>query len=680
MWSASRGSSNPGNLKSILSNKSDMYSGFQQQDAQEFLSILLDTLHEDLNQGDIKRTFVMPDGDGKCDESVAGKSWEFHKQRNNSYFVDNFMGQYKSKVACLECGKVSITFDPYMYLSLPLAKDRTPVEYYFLSLASPSIGRCKVYAHLPVTANMLLKKISVELKLNQDKLSMFTVSKSTVLTTYKSCDMVLRSHLSEGQLIVQENRNSSDGAVAIKVMYAVSDPLAVKACSFCNTEGELKRCLRCRKVSYCNQDCQKKHYKIHKSDCKSSPQTVGLPLVLYLKQKDLKYDKFISIAASANIYLNFAQKKKMKFSYHLKVTDDLGTVSNLMTVGPNSKAIDFVSVANQDLCFMLIYDNSANNIIAEHDFEIFDHESLRSRQPKSSLGDCFESFTQEERLPDTELWRCPRCNKLQKATKQISLYSCPNYLIVHLKRFQAKNIIMFDKVDKMIAFPVQNLDLCDYSVRRSNVASDYYVYDLYGVANHYGSLYRGHYTAYSKLSGPGNAWREFDDRTVTDVNENSVQSQAAYVLFYKKRKFSEEISKGILSSEDEEEYFDAESGNVHKDSDTHSDNSCYYEAAKVSDDEISGFSSNINISTSSSLTKGDNDTMEEEEENESQKTTEGSSSSDVSCEYIKVETADLQPTLVEGDVNNDGLTEAQESDTDTVCLGAIQVNFEDELD
>lgn len=37
-------------LKGILSKKNSMYSGFQQQDTQEFMDCLLDGLHEDLNR------------------------------------------------------------------------------------------------------------------------------------------------------------------------------------------------------------------------------------------------------------------------------------------------------------------------------------------------------------------------------------------------------------------------------------------------------------------------------------------------------------------------------------------------------------------------------------------------------------------------------------------------------
>lgn len=37
----------------------------------------------------------------------------------------SLQGQYKSTLVCPDCGKISITFDPFMYLSLPLPSSRT---------------------------------------------------------------------------------------------------------------------------------------------------------------------------------------------------------------------------------------------------------------------------------------------------------------------------------------------------------------------------------------------------------------------------------------------------------------------------------------------------------------------------------------------------------------------------
>jgi len=39
--------------------------------------------------------------------------------------VDWFQGQLKSTLVCPDCGRVSVTFDPFMYLSLPMPHKTT---------------------------------------------------------------------------------------------------------------------------------------------------------------------------------------------------------------------------------------------------------------------------------------------------------------------------------------------------------------------------------------------------------------------------------------------------------------------------------------------------------------------------------------------------------------------------
>lgn len=94
--------------------------GYQQHDSQELLAFLLDGLHEDLNRVKKKPYAEMKEADGRPDEEVAKEAWALHKSRNDSIVVDWFQGQLKSTLVCPECNRISITFDPFMYLSLPL--------------------------------------------------------------------------------------------------------------------------------------------------------------------------------------------------------------------------------------------------------------------------------------------------------------------------------------------------------------------------------------------------------------------------------------------------------------------------------------------------------------------------------------------------------------------------------
>lgn len=64
-------------------------------------------------------------------------------------------------------------------------------------------------------------------------------------------------------------------------------------------------------------------------------------------------------------------------------------------------------------------------------------------------------YTQAEQLGPEDAWHCPSCNRKQEVVKRLALWSSPDILIVHLKRFKqsAKQRTM-SKLSVMIDFPV----------------------------------------------------------------------------------------------------------------------------------------------------------------------------------------------------------------------------------
>eukprot|EP00057_Strongylocentrotus_purpuratus_P023857 XP_011678331.1 PREDICTED: uncharacterized protein LOC583829 [Strongylocentrotus purpuratus] len=55
-------------------------------------------------------------------EREGEMEWDMHLHRNQSVVIDTFQGQFKSTVVCAVCGHVSIMFEPFMYLSVPLPR------------------------------------------------------------------------------------------------------------------------------------------------------------------------------------------------------------------------------------------------------------------------------------------------------------------------------------------------------------------------------------------------------------------------------------------------------------------------------------------------------------------------------------------------------------------------------
>ena len=116
----------PRNFKNVIGRYGPSFSGYGQQDSQEFLLFLLDGLQEDLNRIHKKPYIEKPDS---TDEMVhnpvalremANKCWHIYKARNDSVITDLFAGMYKSTVVCPVCDKVSIIFDPFNNLTLQL--------------------------------------------------------------------------------------------------------------------------------------------------------------------------------------------------------------------------------------------------------------------------------------------------------------------------------------------------------------------------------------------------------------------------------------------------------------------------------------------------------------------------------------------------------------------------------
>ncbi|KAJ2806692.1 hypothetical protein H4R20_001592 [Coemansia guatemalensis] len=124
MWDIGCGAYAPRAFKQTVAQWAPQFRGYNQQDAHEFLAFFLDGMHEDLNRIVHKPYIEVPDADGRPDGEVADEQWDIYKRRNDSVVVDLFQGQYRSTLVCPECGHVSVTFDPFMYLTLPMPVQR----------------------------------------------------------------------------------------------------------------------------------------------------------------------------------------------------------------------------------------------------------------------------------------------------------------------------------------------------------------------------------------------------------------------------------------------------------------------------------------------------------------------------------------------------------------------------
>jgi ubiquitin carboxyl-terminal hydrolase 4/11 len=112
-----------------------------------------------------------------------------------------------------------------------------------------------------------------------------------------------------------------------------------------------------------------------------------------------------------------------------------------------------------------------------------------------TLDQCLDEFGREEILSENDAWYCPRCKEHRRASKKFELWKTPDILVIHLKRFSASRGFR-DKIDELVDFPIEGLDLNGRI--ESAEPDESLIYDLFAVDNHYGGLGGGHYTAYAK--------------------------------------------------------------------------------------------------------------------------------------------------------------------------------------
>lgn len=108
LWSGEHDCFSPRRLKTFISERSGHFTGNYPHDAHEFMSYLIDGLHEDLNRIQSKPVTASVESDGRPDAEVAEEAWQVYRQRNDSFFVDLFQGQFKSTLVCPVCSKVGV--------------------------------------------------------------------------------------------------------------------------------------------------------------------------------------------------------------------------------------------------------------------------------------------------------------------------------------------------------------------------------------------------------------------------------------------------------------------------------------------------------------------------------------------------------------------------------------------
>lgn len=301
MWSGLNRVYEPTKIKELVAEKASQFANFAQHDAQEFLGFVIDGLHEDLNRVRSKPLTSTVEADGRQDMEVSREAWHNHLLRNDSVFVDLFHGQLKSRLQCPKCFKISITFDPFVYLSVPFPKEKRSSTVYFWPL-DPVLKPIKITVRYNADGKMseMLSAIGHMVNVSAKALKIIEVSNHRIARFFSPDDNA--SHILSNDVIYAFQLHDPDDCNEEVVELAVVQRLLyrrsiVRACANCfNTEDKLRSCDRCYDVFYCRRECQVDHWsKEHKNDCKSRTQidAVGQPFIISLPKSKLTYQTIV---------------------------------------------------------------------------------------------------------------------------------------------------------------------------------------------------------------------------------------------------------------------------------------------------------------------------------------------------------------------------------------------------
>ncbi|XP_055338032.1 ubiquitin carboxyl-terminal hydrolase 15-like [Paramacrobiotus metropolitanus] len=561
IWMPSRGGViYPSKFKSIMSRYTHLFNGAQ-QDSQESMQFIIDCLHEDLNR--IRKKPYKEQNDeedpNKSDAEKASESWEAYTARNSSVIVDLFCGQVRSVLKCPDCKKTSTTFDPMMYYSLPLPSNQM---------------RKIVYTFIPYKVNLPPIKKSV----NVSKIGTFNdllaeVSKQ-VDTVPPDCLMACDLH--ENRVVtVYQGTSSIDTLGERTRLYVYELPCKV------NDEEKVPVVVYIRKI----------RPEVSSSYFSSSNMTIyDIPFVIAVPKKgmrssDLYVSLYLKLLPRLGPHANLLKKEEtvnIGDSSEPNLTngnaDDVPTadvdgnsmdeeifpdnansqifnailaapkIFSVCTINQNgSVSLDEIKM-NQKARVSFKTTHSTSQAYLAMDFrgEILDKLFMKAPEPVMDLDknvtygrtpetvdlkDCFRLFLKQEKLGEANMWRCPFCKEEKCAVKKLDLYKMPQYMFVHLKRFQY-NRFYREKLNTKVKFPVTGLDISDLVINRDERPV---VYDLVGQSCHSGGLGGGHYWAVCR-NEQDQKWYNFNDSSVRPADHTDMESETTpYILVFRRR-------------------------------------------------------------------------------------------------------------------------------------------------
>ena len=521
LWGESKSYISPYGFYKTFISYVKIFDDYSQHDSHEMLIYLLEKLHEDLNRNNEKKYIELNEKQPEeNDIDASNRWWEAYLRRDNSIIMDLFSGQYKSTLRCPFCDKISITYDQFSCLELPIEDKCFSGTSYVINEKENTIRKINLIFGEDEKFRDICDKINCQktykaILCRNSKMYLANLQENhNLYELIKQCHD-LKKEFKDRIIFYEYEKNELDNRLIFFVVPIVylseTDPAS-------GSEEKKEHYLffpkifnysPSDKVQDFYNDLKKYYHKYYKEkDSNFSDDKIKLRIVNNLTACTKTHDP-----------CDYCKSKEC-VSCEFKFGKDM-TMGELQ--GTQSKKRSFVmyldipkeNFENEDYDSIKLYDNYLND---EEDFILSNELTLEN---------CFNSFSRCEKLDETNEWYCPKCKEHRRGYKQLEIFRLPKYLILELKRFKNQFGFFFNsKNSTYVKFPLEDLDLNKFLVGPKNKD---YIYDLIGVSQHWGASFGGHYTSVCKKE---NIWYEFDDEDVSRTDENKIVNSNAYVLIY----------------------------------------------------------------------------------------------------------------------------------------------------
>nr|XP_054402845.1 ubiquitin carboxyl-terminal hydrolase 6-like [Pongo abelii]XP_054402851.1 ubiquitin carboxyl-terminal hydrolase 6-like [Pongo abelii] len=524
LWSGTQKSVAPLKLQWTIAKYAPRFNGFQQQDSQELLAFLLDGLHEDLNRVHEKPYVELKDSDGRPDWEVAAEAWDNHLERNRSIVVDLFHGQLRSQVKCKTCGHISVRFDPFNFLSLPLPMDSDMhLEITVIKLDGTTPVRYGLRLNTDEKYTGLKKQLSDLCALNSEQILLAEVHDSNIKNFPQDNQKVglsVSGFLCAFEIPVPASPISASSPTQTDFFSSPS----TNGTSTLTTNGDLPRPIFVpsgmpNAVVPCGTEKNftngmvnghmpslpdgpftgyliAVHRKMMRTELyflspqENSPSLFGMPLIVpctvHTRKKDL-YDavwmqvSWLTRPLPPQEASNHAQDWLKdncigcQYPFTLRVVQKDGNSCAWcpeyrfcrgckIDCGEDRAFIGnaYIAVDWDPTALHLHYEMSQERVVDKHESV---QQSRRAQAKPINLDSCLRAFTSEEELGENDMYYCSKCKTHCLATQKLDLWRLPPFLIIHLKRFQFVND-QWIKSQKIVKFPRESFDPSAFLVSR----------------------------------------------------------------------------------------------------------------------------------------------------------------------------------------------------------------------